>query len=210
MRTADLYPYIRDNAEKFPVETTDETLAYLIGFLARQPDVYDVLDTTVKEVLRGASLKKLDWFAAGFFRSANLTEHLATLKENVCERTWIPFSDCISEESWAVLRQRAEEAGLEDLLRDISIELYVRSSSFDTANTFFRRYVSPYLEHYSPAQVERLLTGTQGNRQTYERNRARDDHADLVRAQEEVIRNLDLSQLPHWRRLLEELDDPSA
>lgn len=72
--------------------------------------------------------------------------------------------------------------GLEKEFLDILINIFLESSSFDSADKNFDICISPYLEKFDSTQFKNILNGSNKNSQIYDRRKSYGDNNKLISA----------------------------
>lgn len=163
---------IDDDSPTFSLIGPDsEPVDALIGFLAKNGDLYQSLNADAHVIIDGRVEAEINNRAKAYFKGDDMTTHLETLDA-------MDANDLagMTDEVWLELFTDAEKEGcLESALR-LASKIYVNSASYDAADRSFARFIEPVLPKFTAATMEELLAGVDINSQAYGRGRASLDH----------------------------------
>lgn len=167
-----------------------------MAFLVKCPKIYTELTDAAKVPIAAFARSNVNYFAAAIFVSLGVKEHLQELTQlNATQLAEL------SDASWNFLLSACREAGVEQDAFSIAIKIYTTSGGFNTADSNFARFVSPYVQELDQARITELLSGIEKNNQTYWRGRARTDHQ-AIKERVDAISGIDLAPYKNFRESL--------
>ena len=191
-----LQRYIQEHAAFFSEVGQGQTIDFLIRFLSEYPAVYESLTDAARVQIDSYANSSLDSYMPAFFLHSSFEDHAEAIIEKVKKVDDIATTE-VNQNTWSYILRVAKESGNREKAYEIGIELYVRSSNFNTADLFFDSIIKPHLSSFSKAQLQRLLEGTEGNDQTYKRSQAYSDYKEIrLRIEELFGDNFDWSPYP--------------
>lgn len=173
-RYQDLYiSEIKKNTSYYQV--SPEYIERIILFLKKHPQIYQVLDESVKTLIK-SSVKKLDQFFISDFLSSNLEEHYNTVLSRLNSEDL-----SVSQENLKICFEIAKEKNMLSNFFEICIKLYSKSINFDKADYNYYQYISPFLSEYTLNDILLLMRETNDKTQVCNRNRAYFDHNNVIK-----------------------------
>lgn len=191
-RYKDLYICdIQNNTSYYQVSA--KYIEWIIGFLKNYPQMYQVLDDSVKTLI-ASSVTQLDQFLMCDFLSLNLEDHY-----NIVLSRMNSENLSISEENLKRCFDKTKEKDMLSKFFEICIKIYSRSSNFDYADSNFYKYISPFLSNYTLDNILLLMRETNDKSQVCNRNRAYFDHKNVIQKFYELGGKAELlSGLKNW------------
>lgn len=185
---------IRDEPRRFSGIVPDgDPFRFLISFLQRFPSVYQLLDEGTRTIIVNYSKQGINSYCRCTFIHESLAACLAGALERVAGGDHALLPETFGELLSAVVTPA--EVGL---LAQLGQTLYTSSWDYDTANATFDAMVKPLLDRYDEDQIRHLLTGIEGNAQTYERRRAAADHILVRQTAEQLIPGFAVGDYPQF------------
>jgi hypothetical protein len=148
-----------------------EPLTALLDFLRHHPQIYKVLTDTARVPLESAARNDVSVYATAWFLSPSPPAHVKAVRERL-EREPV----VVSAEAWNDFLDDCRSADVLQEGIDCAVLMYVRSSSYDIADKRYVQYIESCLPLMSIDRLLSLVQGIEGNRQTFDRGRARLDH----------------------------------
>jgi hypothetical protein len=177
-RPQDINRLIEDDKAYFgQVSVAGTPLDYLLTFLGKCPAIFPLLSPATRILIETYANETLDRFSTAWFLSENVERHIEEFARRVSEdRVWL------HKKRFGAVSQAAREHGCLPRIIDVGIGLYGRSGNFNIADERFDATIRPLLADYCADQIRRLLQAIEGNPQTYDRRRAKADHAEVQEA----------------------------
>ena len=185
--------YIREGLNEFPIsfniskvdgikdvllikyfQVSSQYINWIIGFLKMYPQIYNVLDDSLKTLI-SSSISELNQFMMCDFLSANIEEHYKIVLYRLNSETL-----SISQEDLRYCFEKAKEKGVIDKFFEICIKVYSKSSNYDCADANYYQYISPFLSDYTLNDILLLMRETNEKSQVCNRNRAYFDHKNVI------------------------------
>lgn len=182
-RPNELRSIIRENQDFFSKLGSDLSLTYLIQFLSENPILFNLLSDSAKVVIENYSNADLDKFAISFFTSENLKEHFEAILQKILDLKFTTDSSekGISTKSWELLLTIGHENNCDVILKEIAILIYTKSSSFNTADLFFQRFIKPIMSQFLESEIINLIKLAENNSQVWNRGRVIYDHVEFMK-----------------------------
>lgn len=173
-RYRDLYiNEIKNNSSYYQVSSSQIDL--LIGFLSDYPQMYNVLDESVKTLISSSVQHPLGQFMICDFLSSNLEEHFETVLSRLDSEVL-----SISEEDLKRCFEKAKDKEIVYKFLYICIKIYSKSIDYNDADAKYYQYISPFLSNYSLNDILVLMRETNNKSQVCNRNRAWFDHKNIL------------------------------
>lgn len=137
----------------------DGKLGTLVHFLASFPELYPLLDQSLKLLLDNKLKDEGDFQFMGWFKSSTLTEHLKSLDVSILYN--------ISSEAFEFIQTLATDNGCKDELINFAINYFGESSSFDECRKRYNAIITCIVDDLNVNQMKRLLEVANGNSQIY-------------------------------------------
>lgn len=191
-RYKDLYvTEIQNNSSYYQVSA--KYIEWIVGFLKNYPQMYQVLDESVKTLI-SSSINQLDQFLMCDFLSSSLEDHynsvLLSMNSEILS---------ISEENLRRCFDKAKEKDMLSKFFEICIKIYSRSGNFNYADANYYQYISPFLSDYTLTDILLLMHETNDKSQVCNRNRAYFDHKNVIQKFYELGGKAELfSGLKNW------------
>jgi hypothetical protein len=135
------------------------------------------------------------------FLSDNLHDHLAEISKRLqkVNRLFSIDYEFIDYSTLCKLHDKAKYDGLQSVVIDISISIYIKSADFNTADNFFNTHIFPWLDETNRDQILALISGIEANHQTSDRRKASSDHR-LIKERCDLLfeNNFDYSSFPNF------------
>lgn len=164
---------IRENPSRYQVSSSH--LERIVSFLKSNPDLFNILDESLKTLIR-SSISDLNKYFECDFLSSNLEEHYNKVILRLSNETLsLTPKDIISN------FKKAKEKSLESLYLKICISYYSKSFNFDTADSRYYIYIDPLLSEYKLQDIIYLMKETDNCSQVCNRRQAFGDHKNVLK-----------------------------
>lgn len=140
---------------------------YFESFVSWHPEIFEHLTDVAKTPLIANSEKTLDNYAAAFYLSESIEEHLNEIKKRVGN------GEEIKIETLEYLLEVASENNLDTIIADINITQFSGVRSYDAADHAFEYLILPVLDTLSKDQLIELVGSINLNDQIWSRGKAR-------------------------------------
>lgn len=187
---------VRKNADQLSVIAVGgEPLAAMIRFLAKRRNIYLALTDAAKMPITAFARTDVNQLALATFISQDLAAHISELAQIPVEQL-----SQLTDDSWETLLQAATDAALEQNVFQLGIKIYCESGGFDSADSYFGRFIRPHVDSFNVDKITELLSGIEKNSQTFWRGRSKRDHQ-LVKQRADQLA-IDLTPYPNFREYL--------
>lgn len=172
---------------------------YLIRFLARQPNIYKLLNSRAKLVIettiQSNSLARL----LAHFAAKDTHEHTKELSQWICEK-----NPDIEDAEWDEFKDTLHSLGLIKTVICLANIYYGSSENCNTANKRFR-VVKTLLKEYDESNLIDLIQKIEKNDKTWNRKRARTDHQQIVSRMKKINPSFDFKQFKAFAKLTDKV-----
>jgi hypothetical protein len=188
-RPNEIKDFIKKYKDSFSDLEMGIPLNYLLDFLTDYPGVYEILNDSARTLIEHHSNINLNNFAGSFYLIDSKESHLDKILEKIeaLKTTHSPGDDSITGKTWEKLLALDYENTIDKKLKKIAIKMYIKSSSYSTADKFFDRFIEPIMNQFDEDEFVELIQEIEGNSQTYERGKAIRDHAQLIKVCEDKL-----------------------
>lgn len=189
----ELRQFIVQNAGYFSeVAPNGAPLTALIEFLSECPALFSALTDAARVPLTTFANTHVNLLAPSSFISQSFSDHIATVSA-------LPYEQLreLSDENWRKLIAKGAEVGQIQLVYGLGAKIYCGSLSFDSADSHFARFISPYIAEFDSERLNQILVGIEENNQTYWRGRATIDHPKIAE-RVAAVGNIDLAAYPRF------------
>jgi hypothetical protein len=176
------------------VAGTPGILRVLNSFLSHHPRIFQYLTDSVKPLLESLWKTDIDALSSAWYESSDPSIHADRVAEEMKSR-----HKALSEAAYEEFALNCDQNSLVAQANEAAVLDYTLASCFDTADLAFARILKPRLSTLSSKELAELLSGIEGNDQTYNRNRAWEDHLLIQERIEQVIGpDFDATAYPHF------------
>lgn len=148
-----------------------ELLAALIGFLVEYPALHSSLNSAAQILIKAQADTNINLKMKSIFLYPDFSAHIASLATESADTF-----DGVEADNWTAFLDAAAKESLLQEACDIAIRNYGKCGSYDDADMRFGRFISPLLDRVDACHMAKLLDAIEGNAQTYDRWRAKNDH----------------------------------
>lgn len=186
--------FVKQHADQFSeVAASGPPLAAVVGFLAKCRNIYSALTNAAKSPIAAFARTDVNQLALASFINDDLALHIAEILNLSSEQL-----AQLSDESWLALLQASRDAALEQPAFSIAVKIYCGSGGFNSADSFFARFIESNIEYFDEARIIELLTGIELNNQTHWRGRAKTDHK-LIKTRVDIVGGIDLTPYKNFK-----------
>lgn len=181
---------IEDQKDYFnQIKTEGSPVVYLVRFLARQPNIYKLLDSQARPAIDNTIETVPLARCLAHFTSQNPHGHAEKLDKWIREE-----SPEIEEVVWDELKSTPHFPGWIKTFIHLANTYYGASMDCDTADKRFGA-IRILLEEYDKSDLIDLMQKIDENSQTYDRKHAQTDHEQIVSRMKEVNPSFDFRQI---------------
>lgn len=202
-RPNELRNVIRENQDFFSNLGSASSLFYLVQFLSQNPVIFNYLSDSAKVLVENYSNSNLENFSISFFLTENASDHFEEILRKISAFDYTSDSDekNISKQSWELLLTTGHENNCDEILKKIAILMYSKSGSFNTANSYFDRFIKPIMNQFKSIDLIEFIEKIENNSQTWGRSQGIYDHAQLMDVcKNELPFGFDESEYPNFFR----------
>ena len=193
-REAEIINFIESDKDYFSNIKRCAPLFFLVGFLSKNPKIFELLNDEAKELIRGGVRDSDDAYLISWFISDNFVDHLKSVREF--------FDNKIFEVRSSVFANLLEISSEFNCMQEtygLGIFIFGKSENFSCADKRFSDFIEPYINKYEKDNLLLLLTTIENHRQVYDRNRARFDNIKIKDACDWVLGgDFDYSKYPEF------------
>ena len=191
-----LTEFVKNNSSYFSEISDNTPLRQAIFFLGDYPHLFGLLTEASREVITARAKTDIDLLTVSYFLSKNIAEHIEMLilKINTNHKHSFGETHTIHQNHINDLKGHASSAGIRENINKLLVTMYINSVNFDAADALFSKFIKPYLDSFSCADIELLINGIGENNQTYWRSRGNTDHQLIVSKANEKIDGFDLKK----------------
>jgi hypothetical protein len=180
------------------IASTGNPVAYLINFLSREANIYQLLADHAKTAIQHSTEIDPSARCLAWFTSASLSEHAYRLGE------WISGKENpqISRATWFEIYEISDSPEWLKQVNHLANKYYVASGGYSAADVRFDEVIRPLLKQFNFDDCINLIEGIQSNDQTWGRSRARIDHCEIRARILELNPSFNFSQYGDFNRNL--------
>ncbi len=148
-------------------------------FIVENYQIYSVLSEPTKAIFKSEVRifpKNIPYF---FLYEMNFQQYLTKLDDDFNNRKETIQPDSLGSVIPSICNQ-AKEHNLKEVLLNLFITWYSKSSDYDEANVIFDELIKNNIKNFSLQQIEKLIALASKNNQTYDRKRAKQDHRFII------------------------------
>lgn len=179
--TDDLFASVKNSKDYFSNVIDDENIFKdFISFLQSYSEIYDELESHLKQRIQKFVKSKNDLLVQSIFFSNSFITHIDLLKNSFHHTNseyWNPRYISYGLESSEIdyLKQHAKTSQEQMHLQEFLIDHYAHASTYDSADILFYRCIEKNIEFFDLEGLEYLLTQHDANPQCSERRQAKVD-----------------------------------
>lgn len=183
---------IKDNPLYFSISSDEVCCKHAVILIAKYPELYRVLDSSVQRILEIAidkydGAKLLAWFKYTTFDSH--INYLRSCRKIACDKGCIDY-----------MFDHYSEIGLQNEVLQFFIDFYGASYLYDVADHRFDCLIKPYLSYMNENHFISLIEQTNDNDQLYARREARYANNTILRVAKNVLPfDFDYSSFEHFK-----------
>lgn len=181
------------------IKNDENIIEKLILFLSLKQTIYLALIDSTKQLIQQACKSRFTNFAIAFFLQdkVSVKNHLTNLLQQMNDK--LPNYDYNEEfkigvKQLELIESICSEQNMDYIYRKIGITYYINSPSFDCADMYFAKFISPNLDNYSYNEFILLLKGCNSNTQVYDRRRSKYDDLSIINKFQEKFPDIPLDE----------------
>jgi hypothetical protein len=183
--------FIKADNSIFTVSINKNCGEHLIWFLSKYPNIYKILDESIKDKINIAISKDVNIKALSWFIEGDLLKHLEIIKLS-CSN--------IDKDATKYVYNCYYDNGYETQFIDACIFMFSKSISFDNSNEMFYKFVNPYLKKMNYEQLKLLVNGINENSQIYGRREHESTCADIYKvAKGKLSKDFKFEDYPNFK-----------
>ena len=183
------------------VSSTPLTLDYLVIYLSKNPQIYDLLNEDAKLKIQHNVKTTQESKICGWFVKENLEGHY----EDILSLIEKDINFYFKKGQLKLLFEIADTEECKHLFYLILSSYYCASASFNSADYRFQQAISPYLELFDKEAIVFLIERIEKNYQVYGRGKAREDHKEIKKKLFQLHgQEFDLNPYLHFKAIVME------
>lgn len=164
-------------------------VVYLVYFLARHPQIYELLTPQTKMNLERVIEQDRSAYCLAHFTCKNTDEHVEKLEHWMRER-----NPKIEDTVWRELQNISISSGWIKKVIHLASIYYVASNDCYTANKRFTEVIEPLIEKYDKEDLINLIQGINESSQIYNRRQAKINHQLIVSRMKSLSPSFDFTK----------------
>jgi hypothetical protein len=158
-------------------------MEYLIKHTFKYPTIFKSLSEISRSEIEYEIKQSIDFKFISWFIYDSVEEFHSSFMEVLKKGS----SFYVNREYFEMLKSLYKEFDLRKEYLNLCITIFVKSSSFDGADSNFHSKIEPYLKEFTETQFEDLIIGIDSNFQVYSRNQARYNNKKIKEFSDKVL-----------------------